>query len=113
MSSGNQPPAGGVESGQRGGGGARPPSAAPPGGGGQGGGGAGPPPAPGAAPGRGEAGGADGLVDEDEVAEGELVDHVTTEIIDGTAPEVDPVAIALSERDEYLDALGDGRSCRW
>ncbi len=83
MSSGNQPPAGGVESGSEAGAASDPWSA----------------------PGREGAGGADGLPDDDEVAEGELVDHVTTEIIDGTAPEVDPVAIALTERDEYLDAL--------
>lgn len=83
MSSGNQPPAGGAESGSE----------------------AGAAPDPWSARGRGEAGGADGLVDDDEIADGELVDDVTTEIIDGTAPEADPVAIALSERDEYLDAL--------
>src|ERR1035441_10246837 len=83
MSSGNQPPAGGRKSAPVAGAASDPWSA----------------------PGRKGAGGADGLPDDDEVAEGELVDHVTTEIIDGTAPEVDPVAIALSERDEYLDAL--------
>src|SRR5664280_2532850 len=83
MSSGNQPPAGGAESGSE----------------------AGAAPDTWSARGRGEAGGADGLVDDDEIADGDLQEEVTTEIIDGTAPEIDPVAIAQSERDEYLDAL--------
>ncbi|HEY4946325.1 MAG TPA: nucleotide exchange factor GrpE [Acidimicrobiales bacterium] len=59
---------------------------------------------PWSAQGRGAAGRADDVVD-DEAAEGDLQEEVTTEIIDGTAPEIDPVAIAQSERDEYLDAL--------
>ncbi len=45
-----------------------------------------------------------------EVFEAELLDGdadrgVTTEIIDGTSPELDAVALAESERDEYLDSL--------
>jgi molecular chaperone GrpE len=45
-----------------------------------------------------------------EVFEAELLDEdadrrVTTEIIDGTSPELDAVALAESERDEYLDSL--------
>jgi molecular chaperone GrpE len=40
-----------------------------------------------------------------EVIDDELDGGVTTEIIDGTAPELDAVAIALAQRDEYLDAL--------
>ncbi len=44
--------------------------------------------------------------DEDaEFVDTEEADEVTTEIIDGTAPESDAVAIAQAERDEYLDAL--------
>jgi molecular chaperone GrpE len=45
-----------------------------------------------------------------EVFDAELLDEdghggVTTEIIDGTSPELDAVALAQSERDEYLDSL--------
>lgn len=46
-----------------------------------------------------------------EVFEAELLDEdtdrggVTTEIIDGTSPELDAVALVESERDEYLDSL--------
>ncbi len=46
---------------------------------------------------------------DDDVAEGEIVDddggEVTTEIIDGTAPELDELAAALAQRDEFLDSL--------
>ena len=43
----------------------------------------------------------------EEVVIGELPDEgeVTTEIIDGTAPELDAVAVAVAQRDEYLDSL--------
>src|SRR5664279_3265396 len=82
MTSGNQTPAGGVGSGPE----------------------AGVTSGPWSAQGRGAAGRADDVVD-DEAAEGDLQEEVTTEIIDGTAPEIDPVAIAQSERDEYRDAL--------
>jgi molecular chaperone GrpE len=45
-----------------------------------------------------------------EVFEAELLDEdghggVTTEIIDGTSPELDAVSLAESQRDEYLDSL--------
>ena len=49
---------------------------------------------------------------DDEVIEGEVIDGVTTEIIDGTAPEVDgvavdddPLAVCQAQRDDYLDSL--------
>ncbi len=45
---------------------------------------------------------------DDEVVEGALADlddALTTEIIDGTAPEPDPVLVALAQRDDYLDSL--------
>ncbi len=43
----------------------------------------------------------------EEVAVDELLDEgeVTTEIIDGTAPELDAAAVAVAQRDEYLDSL--------
>ena len=37
--------------------------------------------------------------------EGDLDEEVTTEIIDGTAPEEDAMITAITERDEYLDSL--------
>jgi molecular chaperone GrpE len=44
-----------------------------------------------------------------DVVDAEVIDDtdadVTTEIIDGTSPELDAVASALAERDEYLDSL--------
>ena len=49
---------------------------------------------------------------DDEVAEGEVIDEVSTEIIDGSGGKVrgsafddDPLAVALDQRDEYLDSL--------
>ncbi len=49
-----------------------------------------------------------GLGSDADVFDAELLDEdgeVTTEIIDGTAPEIDAVALAEVERDEYLDSL--------
>jgi molecular chaperone GrpE len=50
--------------------------------------------------------------DDDEVVEGEVVDEMTTEIIEGDGRQVgrsvfddDPLAAALDQRDEYLDSL--------
>ena len=51
----------------------------------------------------GEAG--DAEVVDAEVIDDDLDGGVTTEIIDGTAPELDAVGAALAERDEYLDSL--------
>jgi molecular chaperone GrpE len=64
---------------------------------------------------------ADGAgADDDEIADGEVVqaevvdadvvdgglgEDVTTEIIDGTTPELDAVTMAQAQRDEYLDSL--------
>jgi len=47
------------------------------------------------------------VVDSDlsDIADGELMGEVTTEIIDGTAPEFDEVSAALAQRDEFLDSL--------
>jgi molecular chaperone GrpE len=50
--------------------------------------------------------------DDDEVIEGELIDDMTTEMIEGDGRDVghsvfddDPLAVALDQRDEYLDSL--------
>ena len=47
---------------------------------------------------------------DDDVVDAEVIDDdvdggIATEIIDGTAPELDAVAVARGERDEYLDSL--------
>jgi molecular chaperone GrpE len=42
---------------------------------------------------------------EGEIVEGDLDDLITTEIIDGTAPEEDAMTTVTIQRDEYLDSL--------
>ncbi len=41
----------------------------------------------------------------DDMATDDMDAGVTTEVIDGTSPELDAVGAALAERDEYLDSL--------
>ena len=49
--------------------------------------------------------GSDGGADAAELLDADGPTRSTTEIIDGTSPELDAVALAQSERDEYLDSL--------
>jgi molecular chaperone GrpE len=76
-----------------------------------------PAPSPGEGPdGRGQGDFVDAEIVDAEIADAEIVDAeivdedmdddaVTTEIIDGTAPELDAVARAEAQRDEFLDSL--------